>query len=216
MSRNLGSGTSEAYQPGLVEQTRNLLAGPDVIGYARGHRRGPRIRVREAGVITFMGAGGKMERVIVSVKSGNVNSGMVQVLKGAMERHKAAIGLFVTLEEPSGPMRKEATLGGFYHSELANRDYPRVQILSVRDAPGLPGVLPRQCASWLWPEAGSREPMICSTCTKGRVTRSASKISNQVVSGSYFVIAAPPVRARHQFGNWHRQFIEASLARPGE
>ena len=30
-------------------------------------------------------------------------------------------------------MRKEATLGGFYHSELANRDYPRLQILSIRE-----------------------------------------------------------------------------------
>lgn len=58
MPRKLRSGTSEAYQPGLVEQTRDLLAGPDVIGHARGHRRGPRIRVREAGAITFTGAGG--------------------------------------------------------------------------------------------------------------------------------------------------------------
>lgn len=85
------------------------------------------------GVITFSGPGGKMERVIVSVKSGGVNSGMIQALKGAMETHNAAIGLFVTLEEPSGPMRKEATIAGFYHSELANRDYPRVQIITIRE-----------------------------------------------------------------------------------
>jgi hypothetical protein len=41
----------------------------------------------------------EMQTVLVSVKSGHVNSAMVRDLKGTVEREKAAIGLFVTLEE---------------------------------------------------------------------------------------------------------------------
>jgi hypothetical protein len=43
------------------------------------------------------------------------------------------IGLFVTLEEPSGPMQLEATTAGVYHSELSGRDYQRIQILTIRE-----------------------------------------------------------------------------------
>jgi site-specific DNA-methyltransferase (adenine-specific) len=85
------------------------------------------------GVITFSGPGGKMERVIVSVKSGHVNPSMVQALKGAMETQGAAMGLFITLEEPTAQIKQEATVAGFYHSELADKDYPRVQVLSIRE-----------------------------------------------------------------------------------
>jgi hypothetical protein len=48
-------------------------------------------------------------------------------------REHAAIGLFVTLDEPSAPMRQEATTAGVYHSELWNRDYPRLQLLTIRE-----------------------------------------------------------------------------------
>jgi hypothetical protein len=50
---------------------------------------------------------------------------MVRDLKGVLEREKAAIGLFVTLEEPTREMHLEADTAGLYHSELWNRDYPR-------------------------------------------------------------------------------------------
>jgi hypothetical protein len=69
----------------------------------------------------------------VSVKSGGVNASMVRDLKGVLEREKAEIGLFVTLEEPSGPMQLEATTAGVYHSELSGKDYQRIQILTIRD-----------------------------------------------------------------------------------
>jgi len=86
------------------------------------------------GVVSFStGPHGEVGRALVSVKSGGVNSGMVVNLKGVLEREKAEIGLFVTLEEPSGPMRLEATTAGVYHSELSGRDYPRIQILTIRE-----------------------------------------------------------------------------------
>ena len=86
------------------------------------------------GVITFStGPRGEMGRALVSVKSGSVTSSMVRDLKGVLDREKAEIGLFVTLEEPSGPMHLEATTAGVYHSELSGRDYPRVQVLTIRE-----------------------------------------------------------------------------------
>jgi site-specific DNA-methyltransferase (adenine-specific) len=74
-----------------------------------------------------------MESVIVSVKSGGVGAAMVQQLKGAMETHSAAMGLFITLDEPTGPMKQEAAIAGAYHSELSGKDYPRLQILTIRE-----------------------------------------------------------------------------------
>lgn len=84
-------------------------------------------------VITFTGAGGKPETCIVSVKSGSVNRAMIAQLKGDMHAHGAALGLFVTLEEPTAPMVREAAEAGFYHSDASGRDYPAVQILTVRE-----------------------------------------------------------------------------------
>ena len=85
------------------------------------------------GLITFTDKHNELQTVVVSVKSGHVNSGMVRDLKGTLEREKAAIGLFVTLEEPTKEMLLEASTAGAYHSELWNRDYQRIQILSIRE-----------------------------------------------------------------------------------
>lgn len=85
------------------------------------------------GIVGFTDAGGKRERVIVSVKSGGVNASMIRDLKGTLEREKAPLGLFITLEEPSRPMRQEAAEAGFWHSEVWNQDYPKIQIISIKD-----------------------------------------------------------------------------------
>ena len=84
------------------------------------------------GVISFLGADRKTpHRCIVQVKSGHVNSATIRDLKGTIEREKAELGLLITLEQPTGPMRTEALEAGFYHSELMQRDYPRMQILTI-------------------------------------------------------------------------------------
>jgi site-specific DNA-methyltransferase (adenine-specific) len=86
------------------------------------------------GVISFStGPHGEVGRALVSVKSGGVNSSQVRDLKGVLEREKAEIGIFITLEEPSAPMQLEATTAGVYHSDLSGKDYQRVQIYTIRD-----------------------------------------------------------------------------------
>ena len=75
---------------------------------------------------------GKAKRIIVQVKSGHVNRGMIATLKGDMERENAAIGIFITLEEPSNPMQQEAIAAGFYEPEgLPGNQYPKVQIFTI-------------------------------------------------------------------------------------
>lgn len=84
------------------------------------------------GMITFIDdASGKPRQVLVQVKSGHVKSGDIRDLRGTVDREKAAIGAFVTLEEPSGQMAREAAAAGFYHSPGWNQDYPRIQILTI-------------------------------------------------------------------------------------
>lgn len=45
----------------------------------------------------------------------------------------AQIGIFLTLEAPSKDMLSEAASAGFYHSALWQKDYPRVQIVTVEE-----------------------------------------------------------------------------------
>jgi site-specific DNA-methyltransferase (adenine-specific) len=86
------------------------------------------------GRVTFtIGPKGEMGQALVSVKSGKVNSSMVRDLKGTIEREKAEIGIFITLEEPSREMELEATTAGVYTSPIDGRDYPRIQILTIAE-----------------------------------------------------------------------------------
>ena len=86
------------------------------------------------GIITFIDDHtGKVKRVIIQVKSGKVKSGDIRDLVGTIDREAAAIGVFLTLEEPTREMKTEAAAAGFYHSPGWNQDYPRVQILTVKD-----------------------------------------------------------------------------------
>ena len=75
---------------------------------------------------------GKAKRIIVQVKSGRVERGDIATLKGDMEREQAEIALFITLQEPTEPMRQEAVSAGFYEPEhFPDQLYPRVQILTI-------------------------------------------------------------------------------------
>jgi DNA modification methylase len=85
------------------------------------------------GKITFTDENGRLEQVIVSVKSGHVDSSQIRDLKGTLDREQAAIGLFITLEEPTSHMKQEAATAGLWHSNVWNRDYPRIQIHSIND-----------------------------------------------------------------------------------
>ena len=73
------------------------------------------------------------QRAVVQVKSGRVSSPQIRDLKGVLEREKAALGLFITLQEPTRDMRTEAVSGGFFHSTIWKKDYPKIQIRTVAE-----------------------------------------------------------------------------------
>ena len=77
---------------------------------------------------------GKAKTVLVQVKSGHVQRGIIATLKGDMEREKAEMGLLVTLEPPTAPMEQEAAAAGFYVPEhFPNHQFPRVQISTIEE-----------------------------------------------------------------------------------
>ena len=86
------------------------------------------------GVVYFIdGPRRSPQKAIVQVKSGRVSSPLIRDLKGTVEREKAALGLFITLEEPTRDMRTEAVSAGFYRSEVWQRDFPKVQVRTVAE-----------------------------------------------------------------------------------
>ncbi|MBI3953163.1 MAG: restriction endonuclease [Chloroflexi bacterium] len=77
--------------------------------------------------------GSQVERAIISVKSGSVGVSHVRDLHGTMQREKADCGLFITLEEPTAAMRKEAVDAGEYQMLGIGARVPRIQILTVKE-----------------------------------------------------------------------------------
>lgn len=77
---------------------------------------------------------GKPKKIVVQVKSGHVSVNQVRDLKGVMERERAVIGAFVTLQRPTRPMLREAAAAGFYEPEYyPGQRFPRLQILTVEE-----------------------------------------------------------------------------------
>jgi len=84
------------------------------------------------GIIQFIDdPSGKPKRAVIQVKSGHVAVNAVRELK-AVAAHDA-LGIFITLEPPTGPMQTEAVGAGFYHSPGWNKDYPKIQILTIEE-----------------------------------------------------------------------------------
>jgi len=89
------------------------------------------------GIIPFIDdSSGKPKQVMIQVKSGHVNSAIIRDLRGVVERENASIGVLITLDPPSSEMVKEAVSAGFFTSEVWQRKYPRLQILSIEDLLG--------------------------------------------------------------------------------
>ena len=77
---------------------------------------------------------GKAKRIIVQVKSGKVNRGQVATLIGDMKDQKAELGIFITLQQPTRPMRALALGAGVYTPQhFPDHSYPRVQILTIEE-----------------------------------------------------------------------------------
>jgi hypothetical protein len=68
------------------------------------------------------------KQVIVSVKAGGVQVSHVRDLRGVIDRERAQIGVLISFNEPTQPMRQEAASAGFYDSPWGK--HPRLQLLT--------------------------------------------------------------------------------------
>ena len=75
-------------------------------------------------------------RAIVQIKGGKVGRMVVAQLRGDMERENSDMGVLVTLEEPTEPMLKEAVEAGVYHHNFNGLDYPKIQIITIKQLLG--------------------------------------------------------------------------------
>jgi len=85
------------------------------------------------GYIYFHDEPQKTKKIVIQVKSGHVNPGQIRDLRGTVEREQAQIGVFITFNSPTSGMIKEAVSAGFYKSPGWNKDYPRIQILAIKE-----------------------------------------------------------------------------------
>lgn len=79
------------------------------------------------------GVEGHVEKVVVQVKSGHVGVKDIRELRDVVSRQKAAIGLFLTLEEATSEMIKETKATDPYISPTWKHEYPKIQTMTIDD-----------------------------------------------------------------------------------
>jgi site-specific DNA-methyltransferase (adenine-specific) len=73
----------------------------------------------------------KTKQVIFSIKGGKTEAKDIRDLRGVIERENAEIGVLITLQTPTKPMRDEITTIGTYQSAWGK--HPRLQILTIEE-----------------------------------------------------------------------------------
>jgi site-specific DNA-methyltransferase (adenine-specific) len=119
-------------------------------GKSRGKMKGPDTGVDGTATFKDVVPGTSQieyRKIIVQVKGGHVTSPQVRDFRGTIDREKAAGGVFITLQKPTGPMKKEAVEAGEYEYHLTGQKFPRIQITTVEDLlkgkrPHSPSIVP--------------------------------------------------------------------------
>jgi site-specific DNA-methyltransferase (adenine-specific) len=87
------------------------------------------------GWLTFKeGTSIDLKRIVVQAKGGhNVGAGEVRDLVGTVQNTKSAMGILITLDEPTQPMKIAAMEAGYYESPIWGHEYPKIQISTISD-----------------------------------------------------------------------------------
>jgi len=75
----------------------------------------------------------KPEQIIIQVKGGKTGVKDVRDLRGVIDREKAAIGILISLQDPTGPMETEAASVGYYEHKTNQQKFPRLQLRTVKE-----------------------------------------------------------------------------------
>lgn len=106
----------------VINEKKGADRGIDGFAYFKGFEK-------EDGLITEK----TIEKIVFQVKSGKVKSGDIRDLRGTMEREKAALGVFITLKEPTKDMLKEAMQAGTYQNESMSQPTDKIRIVTARE-----------------------------------------------------------------------------------
>jgi len=83
------------------------------------------------GVLYFFDEPKNAKKIIIQVKSGHVGVRDIREICNVVDTQRAQIGVFITLEQPTREMKKEAVKVGYYNSVGWGKKYPKVQILTI-------------------------------------------------------------------------------------
>ncbi|WP_018242520.1 DNA methyltransferase [Rhizobium leguminosarum] len=118
-ARHLAARDKHEFQKWIV----GVIGGQPYKGGKKGMDRGI------DGYLHFRDAEKTSQFGIISVKGGGIKSGDIRDLKGTMDREKASLGIFLTLNEPTREMEREAAAAGIY--ETGGLKVPKLQILTA-------------------------------------------------------------------------------------
>jgi site-specific DNA-methyltransferase (adenine-specific) len=76
-------------------------------------------------------SGGDVQQIVFSVKGGHLHAPYVRDLRGVVEREHAAIGVLISMEQPTKAMKAEAATAGFFESPWGK--HSRVQLVTVAE-----------------------------------------------------------------------------------
>lgn len=100
------------------------------------------------GRVYFQDEKGGAKELILSVKAGKTQVSHLRDLRGVLEREGAEIGVLISMEEPTQPMRAEAADAGFYSSPGWSSKHPKLQLLTISEILAGKGIdYPHQTAS---------------------------------------------------------------------
>lgn len=85
------------------------------------------------GVAYFKTSATETGKMVLQVKSGGVGRGDIAKLRGDMAREDAEMATLITLEPSTEPMRKEAKAAGLYPHPLMQKNYDKIQIVTVQE-----------------------------------------------------------------------------------
>ncbi len=85
------------------------------------------------GAAYFQTGSDENAKMVFQVKSGGVGRGDIAKLGHDMTREGAAMATFITLQDSTAPMRAEAKTAGTYTHPLMQRNYDKIQIVTIKE-----------------------------------------------------------------------------------
>ncbi len=75
----------------------------------------------------------KTIRTLVQIKSGGVHVNDIRDFAHVIDREKADFGIFITLEEPTSPMQKEAVEEDYVKDPITEQLIPKLEIITIKE-----------------------------------------------------------------------------------